>query len=122
MTVMRDRSGILSTRRVGASAPRLAGLALLAFLLVAAEPAATRTITLRWRHAGEAAGFKVYTRHADQAYGVGIDVGLPEQVDGVFSYRLEVSNMDATFVSITAYARDGTESPRSNEEVFLLPE
>jgi hypothetical protein len=119
---MRDRSGSLSSRRVGAALPPLVGLALLASLLVASEPAATRAITLRWRHPGEVAGFKVYTRHVDQSYRAGIDVGLPEQVDGVFSYRLEVSNMDATFVSITAYDRDGAESPRSNEEIFLLPE
>ncbi len=112
----------LSSQRVCAAVPRLVGLALLSSLLIAAEPAATRTIALRWRHPGEVAGFKVYTRHVDQPYETGIDIGLPEQVDGVFSYRLEVSNLDATFVSITAYARDGTESFRSNEEIYLLPE
>lgn len=122
MSGIPGRIGSLSRECVCAAIPRLIGLALLSSLLIAAEPAATRTITLRWRHPGEVAGFKVYTRHADQPLDTGIDIGLPKQVDGVFSYRLEVSNLDATFVSIAAYAHDGTESFRSNEEVYLLPE
>ena len=128
MSGMRDRVGSLSQERAGAAVRRLIGLALLSALfivpslLLAEEPAATRTITLRWRHQGEVAGFKVYARHVDQPYDTGIDIGLPKQVDGVFSYRLEVSNLDATFVSITAYAHDGTESHRSNEEIYLLPD
>jgi hypothetical protein len=128
MSGIRGRIGSPSQERVRAAVQRLIGLALLSSLLIvpspliAAEPAATRTITLRWRHQGEVAGFKVYTRHADQPLGAGIDIGLPKPVDGVFSYRLEVSNLDATFVSITAYAHDGTESFRSNEEIYLLPD
>ena len=107
---------------------RLLGSLLLSALLfvpaplLADEPATTRTITLRWEHPGGAAGFKVYKRHADQQYGEGIDIGLPKKVDGLFSYRLEVSNLDATFVTLTAYKHDGTESVRSNEEIFLLPD
>ena len=90
----------------------LSGLLVVPPPLLADEVAATRTITLRWRHQGKVAGFKVYTRHVDLPYDKGIDIGLPKKVDGVFSYRLEVSNLDATYVSITAYARDGTESFR----------
>lgn len=100
----------------------LSALLLVPAPLLASEPAATRIITLRWEHPGGAAGFKVYTRHADQSYGEGIDIGLPKEVDGVFSYRLEVSNLDATFVSISAYSPDGIESVRSNEEIYLLPD
>jgi hypothetical protein len=122
MIGIRDRIGSLSSQRVCAAVPRLVGLALLSSLLIAAEPAATRTITLRWRHPGEVAGFKVYTRHADHPYAAGIDIGLPKQVDGVYTYRLEVSNLDATYVSMTAYSPDGTESPHSNEKLYLLPE
>ena len=112
----------MPSQRVCAAVRRLMGLGLLSCLLVAAEPAATRTITLRWRHPGEVAGFKVYTRHADQPYAAGTDIGLLKRVDGIFIYRLEVSNRDATFVSITAYAPDGTESLRSNEKLYLLPD
>jgi hypothetical protein len=112
----------MPSQRVHTAACRLIGLGLLSFLLVAGEPAATRTITLRWRHPGDVAGFKVYTRHADQPYAAGSDIGLPEQVDGIYSYRLEVSDLDATYVSVTAYASDGTESPRSNERLYLLPD
>jgi hypothetical protein len=35
---------------------------------------------------------------------------------------LEVSDLDATYVSMTAYTSDGTESPRSNENLYLLPD
>ena len=119
---LRIRVGRPSFRQVCAFGPRLVGLALLSFLLIASEPTATRTITLRWRHSGGAAGFKVYTRHLDQPYGEGVDVGIPKQVDGVFVHRMEVSNLDATFVSVTAYAESGAESPHSNEEVYLLPD
>jgi hypothetical protein len=112
----------MSSPRVIAAAWWLVGLVLLAPLLVAAEPTETRTITVRWRHPGEVAGFKIYTRHADQPYAEGIDVGLPKQVNGIFIHPLEVSNWDATYVSITAYAPDGSESPRSNEKIYLLPE
>lgn len=128
MSGTRARAGSPSQEPLRASVGQLIGLALLSALLVvpspllAEEPSATRSITLRWRHQGEVAGFKVYTRHVDQPYDRGIDIGLPKQVDGVFSYRLEVSNLDASYVSITAYSRDGTESFRSNEEIYLLPE
>jgi hypothetical protein len=100
----------------------LSGLLVVPAALLADEPTDTRTITLRWRHQGEVAGFKVYTRHVDRPYDKGIDIGLPKKVDGVFRYRLEVSNLDATIVSITAYSRDGIESVRSNEEIYLLPD
>lgn len=112
----------MSSQRSRSSFRRLLGLGLVSCLLVAGEPAATRTITLRWEHSGNAAGFKVYARHADQPYGAGIDIGLPTRVDGLFIYHLEVSNLDATYVSMTAYNADGVESPRSNEKLYLLPE
>ena len=128
MSDVRSRVWNRSRARARAVLRRLFGSLLLCALLfvpaplLADEPAATRIITLRWEHPGGAAGFKIFTRHTDQQYGEGIDIGLPKEVDGVFSYRLEVSNLDATLVSISAYSRDGIESVRSNEEIYLLPD
>jgi hypothetical protein len=104
---------------------RTAATALL--LLLAATAAQARTVTVRWRWpntdpARKIAGFKLYTRHADRDYGAGLDVGLPPEVGGVYSYTLEVSDTDATWVSATAYDAEGRESARSNEKLFLLPE
>ena len=106
------------TLRIGACA--------LLFLFAAAS-AEGRTVTVRWRWQDPApgrkiAGFKLYTRHVDQSYGPGLDVGLPPEQDGVYSFALEVSDSDATWVCATAYDAKGLESARSNEKVFLLPE
>jgi hypothetical protein len=104
---------------------RVATIAVL--VLLAAAPAQARSITVRWRWpspdpAKKIAGFKLYTRHADQPYEKGVDVGLPQERDGVYSVTIEVSDDDATFVSATAYDAEGRESARSNEKLFLLPE
>ncbi|MBW2419742.1 MAG: hypothetical protein JRH19_14450 [Deltaproteobacteria bacterium] len=80
----------------------------------------TRKITLRWKQPGDVAGFKVYTRHYRQAYGEAVDIGLPPEVDGVYTYEIVVSNLDASWVKITAYNSRGTEGERSNERVYLL--
>ena len=100
--------------------------ALVAALLLAAAPAEGRTVTVRWRWsdpdpARKLAGFKLYTRHVDQAYGPGRDVGLPPEVDGVYRFALELSDTDATYVCATAYDDRGRESRCSNEKLFLLP-
>jgi hypothetical protein len=105
---------------------RIVAIALL-LLLLAATPAQGRSVTVRWRWtspdaARKIAGFKLYTRHADQPYGAGLDVGLPSEEGGVYSVTIEVSDSDATWISATAYDARGVESPRSNEKLFLLPE
>jgi hypothetical protein len=101
--------------------------AIVALLILAAASAEARTVTVRWRWPNpepgrKVAGFKLYTRHVDQPYGPGLDVGLPPERDGVYSVSLEVSDTDATYVSATAYDAEGRESPRSNEKLFLLPQ
>jgi hypothetical protein len=92
----------------------------LSALLMAGDVPETRTITLRWEHPGEVAGFRVYTRHYRQPYGEGIDIGLPPKVDGVYTYEIVVSNLDASWVKIAAYNSRGVEGETSNEEVYLL--
>jgi hypothetical protein len=114
-----------ASKRGGSERVRVTAIAVL--LLLAAAPAEGRTVTVRWRWPNlepgrQIAGFKLYTRHLDQAYGPGLDVGLPPEQDGVYSVSLEVSDSDATYVSATAYDARGLESPRSNEKLFLLPE
>jgi hypothetical protein len=105
---------------------RGAAIAALLSLLLGAAPAEARSVTVRWRcpnpEPGRIAGFRLYTRHLDQPYGRGLDVGLPPEQDGVYRYSLEVSDTDATYVSVTAYDARGRESPRSNERLYLLPE
>ena len=77
---------------------------------------------MRWKHAGGAAGFKIYTRFIDRGWDEGLDVGLPPSRDGVYTYSLTVSNFDAVFVSVTAYDRAGGETTHSNTNLYLLPE
>jgi hypothetical protein len=55
-----------------------------------------------------------------QSYGDGLDVGLPEPVDGVFTHDVAVSNLEASFVVITSYDSGGLESAHSNERIYLL--
>jgi hypothetical protein len=87
---------------------------------VTGEVPATREITLRWKHPGPVAGFKVYTRLVVQDYGKGIDVAIPSLVDGVYVYPIELSNMDASYAVVTAYDAEGVESDHSNEVLYLL--
>jgi hypothetical protein len=113
---------------VGASRSRRRRTAGWAALLLAAllpASAAARTVTVRWRYDApgvRVAGFKLYTRHVDQKYGAGLDVGLPPARDGVYSWELEVSDRDASWVGVSAYDGSGAESAISNERLFLLPE
>ena len=97
-------------------------LAAVSLLLVAGDAPLTRWIQLKWRHSGDVAGFKVYTRHWGQEYGEGQDVGLPKQKNGVYRLALEVSNYDASYVVVTAYDAEQLESQRSNEQLHLLPD
>jgi len=93
----------------------------LACASAAAEEPATREITLRWRHpSGGAAGFRVYTRLYEEGYGDGVDVGLPEPRDGIYSYTAQVSDRDASWAVIRAYGSEGALSAPSNEGVYLL--
>jgi len=113
---------VACTRRRGC---RAGAWALLLLALGWPASGAARTVTVSWRYdvpSVHVAGFKLYTRHVDQRYTVGLDVGLPEPRDGVYSYELEVSDRDATWVGISAYDASGAESAISNERLFLLPE
>lgn len=79
-----------------------------------------RSITLRWKQEGQVKGFRVYVRYFGQSEQSAIDIGLPPAVDGVYSYTIDVSNMEASYITIAAYNRYHVESERSNEKVFLL--
>lgn len=111
-----------------ASRARGAGRALapgiLTLTLLAAGAADARTVDVRWKQpagTSKVAGFRIYTRHVDQGYGSGIDVGHPAPENGIYRYRLDVSDTDATYVVIRAYDAEGTEGPPSNERLILLP-
>jgi len=97
-------------------------LAATTLLLVAGDVPQTRFIELRWTHEGNVAGFKVYTHHWGQAGDSSRNVGLPEKKDGVYTVQIEVSNYQATYVTLTAYDSNRRESPRSNERLYLLPD
>jgi len=79
-------------------------------------------ITLRWQHEGEVARFRVYTHTYGEPWGPGLDAGLPPKHDGIYVFEMEVSNLDATWVSVTAYSREGLESEKSRAKLYLLPE
>ena len=100
----------------------LAALVPLAAFTVAGDAPATRIVQVRWTHPGNVAGFRIYTHIYGQRYGLSADLGLPEAVDGIYTYQLEVSNLDATWVQMTAYDSKGAESEPSNERVYLLDE
>src|SRR5262245_33477483 len=101
---------------------RRAAVTVLCCTLALSAPASARTVQVLCE-AGPAhvAGYKIYTRFTDQPYAEGKDVGLPPLEDGCHSVELEVSDTDATWVAISAYDRAGSESPLSNERLFLLP-
>ncbi|MBW2295416.1 MAG: hypothetical protein JRG94_24385, partial [Deltaproteobacteria bacterium] len=88
----------------------------------AADPAPTRTVTLRWQHDGEVSGFRIYRHLYRKPWGQGVDVGLPEKVDGIYVFEIELSNLEATWIAMTSYNRWGVESERSESRVYLLPE
>src|SRR5579885_2638997 len=81
--------------------------------------AQTYTASVVWQPdaGGAAAGYHVYTRTLDAAYGAPLDAGLPAPApDGTMSYL--VADLDATVAHafvVTAYASDGSESAFSNE-------
>jgi hypothetical protein len=98
----------------------LLGLLCIAWPACAEDVPPTRMITLRWSHEGDVAGFKVYNRFIGRPYGKGVDIGLPEKVDGVYTHEVEVSNMDASYVALTSYNSSRVESKLSNEKRYLL--
>jgi hypothetical protein len=81
--------------------------------------AQTYTASVVWQPdaGGGVAGYHVYTRTLDAAYGAPLDAGLPAPApDGTMSYL--VAGLDATVAhafAVTAYATDGSESAFSNE-------
>jgi hypothetical protein len=104
----------------------VATAALVACTALLAPPADARSVELRWRWpekqgSARLAGFRIYTRHVDQPWGPPRDVGLPAKHGDVYRVTLELSDTDATYVSVTAYDAEGRESERSNERLFLLP-
>jgi hypothetical protein len=96
----------------------------LALLLCASASSAdtpgTRWITLRFSHPGGVAGFRVYVRDMRQAYGPGVDVGLPDETDGVYEAKVEVSNLEACYAAVAAIGVNGVESELSNSRLFPL--
>ena len=104
----------------------VATAAFAAWTALLASAAGARSVELRWRwpaKEGSAplAGFRIYTRHVDQPWGAPRDVGLPAKRGDVYRVTLELSDTDATYVTVTAYDAEGRESERSNEMLFLLP-
>ena len=99
--------------------PILIGLCV---FLLAADPAPTRTVTLRWQHDGEVSGFRIYRHLYRKPWDQGMDVGLPKKVDGIYLLEIELSNLEATWIAMTSYNRWGVESERSETRVYLLPE
>jgi hypothetical protein len=96
-------------------------LCLLASPLVASDAPSTRSITLRWKHSGVVRHFNVYTRGVFGRWGPARNIGIPKQVSGVFSYEVEVSNLEATYVAVTAVNANGESEP-SNGVLFTLPD
>lgn len=101
---------------------RLVILAGLCASLLGGDVSPTRSITLRWQQDGDVAGFRVYQHTYLKPWGDGLDVGLPNKVDGVYAFEMEVSNLEATWIAMTSYDRRGLESPKSEAKVYLLPE
>ena len=89
---------------------------------VAAEASDTRKITLRWKQDGDVAGFMVYRHTYLKPWDSGLDVGLPEQVDGVYICEIEVSDSEATWIAVASYNRVRQFSQMSESKVYLLPE
>jgi len=96
--------------------------ALSILLIVLADAAEARLITVRWSSPDPAAvtGFRVYTRAASQSFGAPAYDGMPTAMAGVYSIPLTVSDVAGTYVTATAY-NSGGESSRSNELLFAAP-
>jgi cysteine-rich repeat protein len=97
-------------------------LALTILLIVLAEAAEARIITIRWSNPEPTAvtGFRVYTRTAGQSSGTNAYDGMPTPVAGVYSIPLTVSDVAGIYVTATAYNGAG-ESALSNELLFAAP-
>jgi len=111
------------TRRSVAWAVLSKMLALCILLVVLAEVAEARVVTVRWSNSNAAsavAGFRIYTRATGQSFGAPAYVGTPVAVAGVYSIQLTVSDAVGTYVTATAYNSTG-ESARSNEQFFAAP-
>lgn len=116
-------------RSLGRSVPTLLAAPVLASILVlaaggAAWAAGTRVETLRWAHPdpSDVAGFRVHVGSAPGVYDRSIDVGLPAQGGGVFTYDLAVPSDADVYVAVTAYDADGLASPFSNEQFRAAPQ
>ena len=96
--------------------------ALTILLIVLAEAAGARIITVHWSSPDPSTvtGFRVYTRAASQPYGTPAYDGKPTAVDGVYSIPLTVSDSAGTYVVTTAYNSAG-ESALSNEMLATSP-
>jgi hypothetical protein len=87
-------------------------------LLLCAAAASAREETLRWTHPAPEtiARFQVHWGLASRLYPNTLDVGVPEEVDGVFSHTLNVTPDDAVvFFAVTAVDDLGLGSELSNE-------
>lgn len=98
---------------------RIAAAGIILTWLVCATNASAREETLRWTHpAPETVGrFEIHWGLASRLYTSTVEVGLPQEVDGVFSHTLTVTPDDAiVFFAVTAIdAGAGLASNFSNE-------
>jgi len=116
------RTGVPGTRRPAAWAALSKTLALCILLIVLAEVAEARIVTIRWSDSNSSAvtGFRIYTRAASQSFGAPAYAGKPVAAAGVYSIPLTVSDVTGTYVAATAYDSVG-ESTRSNEQFYAAP-
>jgi hypothetical protein len=75
-----------------------------------------------WTPVQSVAGYRLYVRQGSQAYGAGLDVGLPQTgSDGVVRYVDHgLPSGIVTYFAVTAYNASGGESARSNELSVLV--
>lgn len=110
-----DRAGVTGHDRVLRLIP---GLLLLLWMgtLVLSGSARAATETVRWSHSDltTVTGFKVLHGPASNSYDVATDVGMPAEVNGVFSASITVPDSRDNFIAVVAYNADGDSLP-SNE-------
>jgi hypothetical protein len=90
---------------------------LVATSLAWAMPARAFDARMSWSAVSSSAGYRVYVRQANQAYGGGTDVGyLPADGTGAVGYTVAALPNDViNYISVTAYDSAGAESALSNE-------
>lgn len=87
------------------------------------RPALAYDAELVWMAVAGASGYKVYRREAGRSFATGSDVGLAAPGEDGFLHHVarSLSPNSPSYFAVTAYDRDGAESPFSNEIAVTDP-